>query len=118
MSRLMERFTIWHSKRFTGYALKIVKRISVLFFPSLLPFVLAIAACHPSNATDAEAKGDVEWLEADGSADAVAALGRLADKHRKALSALETRSTFDPNAYVAAWAAHLRGATWSIPFLR
>jgi len=81
-----------------------------------LAFVLAavafvvLAACRPSSATDAEAKGDVGYLSEHDSPDAIAALGRLADKDPKAEAALASKPTLD--TYIAAWAAVQRGAPW------
>jgi hypothetical protein len=77
-----------------------------------------LAACRPSSVADAEAKGDVAWLEDNGTPDAVAALGRLADKNPKAVAALETRSAFDGQAFKAAWSAVVRGAPWGTTLLR
>lgn len=79
--------------------------------------LLVITACRPATITEAEAKGDVTWLEQNGTPDAMAALGRLADKNRRAVVALESRSTFDPNAFKAAWDAVLRGAPWGTTML-
>ena len=81
----------------------------------LVPFLaavafLAIAACRPSTSSDAEAKGDVAWLSEHDTPDAIAALGRLADKDPKAEAALATKPTLD--TYLAAWAAVVRGAPW------
>ena len=50
------------------------------------------------------------WLEGEGSPQAVAALGRLADSDPKALAALEKRSSIDVNTYIAAWEAVTRNA--------
>jgi len=77
-----------------------------------------LAACRPSTIAEAEKKGDVGWLDENGTPDAVAALGRLADAKPKAVSALESRSTFDVHAFGAAWAAGLRGAAWGPTMLR
>jgi hypothetical protein len=80
--------------------------------------LLTIAACRPSTIAEAERRGDVPWLEENGTPDAVAALGRLADKDPKALAALESRSSFDVQAFKVAWAAGLRGSPWGAPLLR
>ena len=80
--------------------------------------VVALPACRPSTIVEAEHKGDVTWLDENGTPDAVAALGRLADSKPKAIAALEGRSTFDVHAFGAAWAAVLRGAAWGPKMLR
>ena len=77
-----------------------------------------MAGCRPASVTDAESKGNVRWLSDNGSPDAVAALGRLADKDPKALSALQARAGFDASTYVAAWAATVREASWGPGILR
>jgi hypothetical protein len=80
--------------------------------------LLAVAACAPSSVVDAEAKGNVAWLDKEGSAEAVAALGRLADSKPKAVVALTQRAPRDPNAYLAAWNGTVRGAAWGTTLLR
>jgi hypothetical protein len=80
--------------------------------------VLLLASCRPSTIAEAERKGDVGWLEENGTPDAVAALGRLADGKPRAVTALEGRSTFDVHAFRAAWAGGLRGAAWGPKLLR
>jgi hypothetical protein len=77
-----------------------------------------LCACRPSSVAEAEAKGDVSWLDANGSAEAVAALGRLADTSPKALDAVKRRASFDVNAYIAAWVATKRGQAWGPLVLR
>lgn len=79
---------------------------------------IALFACKPASVTDAEAKSDVGYLTANGSPEAVAALGRLADKNDKARAAIETRAESDLNAYIAAWAAVERGASWGSEVLK
>jgi hypothetical protein len=79
---------------------------------------LAFTACRPSSVREAEAKGDVKWLEQSGSPDAVAALGRLADKDPMAVSALYARANVDANVYLAAWNATVRGAAWGPTLLK
>jgi hypothetical protein len=74
--------------------------------------------CAPKTVRDAERTGDVAWLDAEGSGEAVAALGRLADKDARAVQALDARADRDVNAYIAAWAATMRGATWGAATLR
>jgi hypothetical protein len=81
-------------------------------------FVVALCACRPSSVAEAEAKGDVGWLDANGSADAIAALGRLADNSPRAVELLKARSSFDTNAYIAAWIGAKRGQAWGSQLLR
>jgi hypothetical protein len=85
----------------------------------LLALIAAVAplACRPATIAEAEAKGDVAWLEQNGTPDAVAALGRLADKDPKAATTLRSRQ-FDAFAFRAAWAAVLREAAWGSTMLR
>lgn len=86
---------------------------------SLVPFaMLAMLACTPSSIEDAEKKGDVAWLDQNGTPDAISALGRLADHNQRAQKALETRSAFDVQAFRAAWDAVVRGAPWGTAMLR
>jgi hypothetical protein len=80
--------------------------------------LVAVIACKSANVNDAEIKGDVKYLAADGTPDAVSALGRLADKNPAAATALEARPTTDLNVYLAAWQAVLRGADWGSKLLR
>jgi hypothetical protein len=84
----------------------------------LLVGAALLAGCAPKTVADAERRGDVAWLDAEGSGEAVAALGRLADKDPRAVQVLDARATTDVNAYIAAWAATLRGATWGTAILR
>lgn len=79
---------------------------------------LALAACKPTSVAEAEAKGNVPWLDQNGSLEAIAALGRLADKDPKALAALQARAQFEMHPYKAAWAAVERGAPWGTALLR
>jgi len=83
-----------------------------------LAFWFGVAGCAPKTVGDAEQKGDVAWLEADGSGEAIAALGRLADKDPRAVQVIDARAGTDVNAYIAAWAATLRDAPWGVPTLR
>jgi hypothetical protein len=78
----------------------------------------SLVACGPKNVTDAEKRSDVAWLDTKGTPDAIAALGRLADKNDKAARAIEKRAPYDPNAYAAAWAAVVRGAPWGTALFR
>jgi hypothetical protein len=68
--------------------------------------------------SEAEARKDVPWLVDNGSPEAVAALGRLADKDGRALAAIETRSAHDVNTYIAAWGAVTRNAAWGTGLIR
>jgi len=77
-----------------------------------------LTACGPKTVTEAEAKGDVAWLEKNGSPEAMAALGRLADTDPKALAALEARTSFEMQPFKAAWSAVVRGAPWGAAMLR
>lgn len=79
---------------------------------------LAAVGCRPSTIAEAESKGDIAWLDENGTPDAVAAIGRLADTKPKAVTALEARSGFDVQAFKAAWEAVLRGASWGPQMLR
>jgi hypothetical protein len=83
--------------------------------------LLLLAACRPSTIAEAERKADVVWLDENGTPDALAALGRVADSQPKAVTALEGRSTFDTGAFHAAWTAVLRntpGSQWGAKMLR
>lgn len=83
-----------------------------------LGIALISGACKPTSVSDAEAKNDVGYLVGNGSPEAVAALGRLADKNDKARAALQVRAENDVNAYIAAWSAVQRGAAWGSEVLR
>jgi len=91
---------------------------------SLAPFALAVAllapvpGCQPGSVTEAEAKGDISWLDTNGSGEAVSALGRLADKSPRALEVVKKRAAFDTNAYIAAWVAAKRTQPWGSELLR
>ncbi len=74
--------------------------------------------CEPHSVAQAERRGDVVWLDADGSGEAIAAIGRLADRDPRAAQALDARANTDVNAYIAAWAATLRGAPWGASMIR
>jgi len=80
--------------------------------------LLLLGGCKPSTIAEAERKGDVAWLDQNGTPDAVAALGRLADTNPKAVAALEGRSTWDVQAFRAAWDGVLRGVPWGPTMLR
>jgi hypothetical protein len=80
--------------------------------------LMAMLACKAASVTDAEAKGDVKYLVAQGTPEAIAALGRLADKNPAAKKALDDRAGTDMNVYTAAWQATLRDAEWGPQMLR
>jgi hypothetical protein len=82
------------------------------FIGRLAAAVATLCACKPSTVAEAEAKADVAWLEQNGSPDAMAALGRLADADPRALAALQARSAYEAPPFRAAWAAVMRGAPW------
>ena len=86
--------------------------------PLTLGVALVVPACNPSTIEEAERKGDAAWLDQNGTPDAVAALGRLADKSPRAVAALEARSAFDVQAFRAAWSGVVRGAPWGAAMLR
>ncbi len=92
--------------------------MSILRLAAALALFGTIAACQPSTVSEAEAKGDAYWLDANGSPEAVAALGRLADTRPKALDALKKRAAFDTNAYIAAWGGAKRSQAWGHEMLR
>ena len=100
--------------RATAYPRPVIVRRPAL----VVLLALLVPACAPSSVGEAERKGNVAWLDENGTPDAVAALGRLADTHPAARTALETRSAFDPNAFRAAWDAIVRGADWGTAMLR
>ena len=77
-----------------------------------------LTGCRPTTVADAEASGDVAWLQQNDTPAAVAALGRLADRNPAAASALAARSSYDPDAFRAAWDAMVRGAPWGSAMLR
>jgi hypothetical protein len=78
----------------------------------------SFVACRPSTVSDAEAKGDVTWLDQKGTPEALQALGRLADKNPKAVAALEARTAFDPSVWPIAWAAVVRNAPWGVTTIK
>jgi hypothetical protein len=80
--------------------------------------LLACAACGPNSVAEAEAKRDVAWLEKNGSPEAMAALGRLADADPRAEAFLSARAPDDPHVYHAAWEATERGAAWGPKVLK
>jgi len=77
-----------------------------------------VAACRPTSIAEAEAHGDVPWLEQNGTPDAVAALGRLGDRDPRAVEALRIRTPYDSGAFHAAWMAVTRDAPWGSEMLR
>jgi hypothetical protein len=74
--------------------------------------VLGATSCKPSSVAEAEAKGDVGWLDTEGSPSSIEAIGRLADKDPAAATVLQGRAKFDVGAYIAAWGGVTRGAKW------
>jgi hypothetical protein len=80
--------------------------------------LFALVTCGPRTIAEAETKKDIRWLDENGTPDAVAAIGRIADTDSNAIAALEARSSFDPQAFVAAWAAVLRERAWGDTTLR
>ncbi len=85
---------------------------------ALLLVVLAATSCKTRTVGEAERAKDVGWLDANGSQEAVAALGRIADSDPKAVLAIDERAGRDVAAYVAAWNAVVRGAAWGSGTLR
>ncbi len=94
-----------------------VRRSQALAVAAALLVSLA-AACQPATVAEAEAKGDISWLDTNGSAEAISALGRLSDKSPRALDVLKKRASFDTNAYIAAWVAAKRSQPWGSEVLR
>lgn len=82
-----------------------------------LVLVIVAVGCKAKGTTEAEASGDVAWLQESGTPESVAALGRMADKDARAIAALQARPS-DVNTYIAAWGAVTRNAPWGVPFLR
>jgi hypothetical protein len=89
-------------------------RVCLVAFAALA----SLAGCKPSTVSEAEAQGDVAWLSRNGSPEAIAALGRLADKNPKAVNVLGSKAATDVNVYIAAWGATLRNASWAPGVLR
>jgi hypothetical protein len=79
---------------------------------------LALTACAPKNVTEAQEKGNIAWLDANGSPEAISALGLMADNNAHALDVLGARAGYDVNAYIAAWSATEREAPWGPAMLR
>ena len=77
----------------------------------------ACAGCGPSTVAEAEASGDVAWLQKNDTPDSVISLGRLADKNPSAVDALTSRSSYDVQALRAAWSGVIRGAPWAATLL-
>ena len=84
-----------------------------------------LLACTPTSVSDAEKKGNVQWLQKNGSGAAVAALGRLADEDKSAQAALESLARETENGkvleggasgldvYLAVWTAVERKEDWA-----
>jgi hypothetical protein len=79
---------------------------------TLFLVALAAASCKSRSVGEAERAHDIDWLDANGSQEAIAALGRIADTEPKAALAIDERAGRDVAAYVAAWNAVVRGAPW------
>lgn len=77
-----------------------------------------MTACGPRSIGEAERKGDVAWLDKRATPDAIAALGRVADRDPRAVAALDKRGDYDRDAYAAAWEAVVRGAPWGAQFYK
>src|ERR1700733_12860756 len=85
----------------------------------LAPWVVVVLlSCAPVSIDEAERKGNVTWLDQNGTPDAIAAIGRLADRSDAARTVIETRSAYDADAFRAAWGAVVRGADWGTTLLR
>ncbi len=90
------------------------------------PLVLLLSSCAPSTVADAEKKRDVAWLSANGTPEAIAALGRVADDDKRAQEELDalSRSTLEGrgldggagslDVYLAVWSGVERNATWAL----
>src|SRR5678816_1660360 len=84
-----------------------------------------LLGCTPTSVGDAEKKKNVDWLENNGSPEAIAALGRLADDDKAAQDALAkpskaTESTLKTDAGgsgldvdLAIWGGVERNAGWA-----
>jgi len=100
-------------------------RLRPLRVPSLFSLLLlaifattGVASCKPRSIAEAEAKRDVGWLDSDGTPQAIAALGRLADSDAGAEAVLQRRAALDVHPYLAAWEATLRAVPWGPKLLR
>lgn len=80
--------------------------------------VLLLIGCKPKTVSEAEARRDIAWLDGESSAEATAALARLADTDPRAVAALNKRVAIDVSAYIGAWEAVTRQASWGTTFLR
>jgi hypothetical protein len=89
----------------------VLKRTAIAL-AGLAGLALAATQCKPKTVAEAEARGDVAWLQQNDSPPASAALGRLADKDPRAVTALTLRSAYDLEAFRAAWDAVIRHAPW------
>lgn len=85
--------------------------------PVVAVLLAAVAGCHPSTVTEAEAQRDVAWLGDHPGRASMEALSRLADHDERAREVLMKRRG-DADVYVAAWQAHTRGAPWGEKVLR
>lgn len=85
-----------------------------------------LLGCTPSSVADAEKKKSVAWLANNGSPEAIAALGRVADDDKAAAAALDalSQATVGKNhtdggasaldVYIAVWAGVERNAAWAL----
>jgi hypothetical protein len=85
---------------------------------ALFALVCLGAHCKPNTVAEAEARGDVLWLQQNDSPASSAALGRLADRDPRAVTALTQRSAYDIEAFRAAWDAVIRQSAWGTGFMR
>jgi len=86
---------------------------------AVLTFACLLAACgKTTTVAEAEKKGDVEWLVANGSPEAVQVLGRLADTNPRAVEALRERPKTDIGVPIAAWHGHGRGQKWATDLMK
>jgi hypothetical protein len=95
-----------------------IRSVALRAGTTLFLVALAVASCKARTVGEAERARDVGWLDANGSQEAVAALGRIADTDPNAALAIHARAGRDIAAYVAAWNAVVRGATWGTVTLR
>jgi hypothetical protein len=92
--------------------------VRAVLFALIAAVALPLTACKPTTVIEAESKRDVDWLAENGSPEAIAALGRLADTDARALQVLDGRAHVDVNTYIAAWSAVTRSAPWGSTFIR
>jgi hypothetical protein len=95
-----------------------IRNVHLRVGSTIVLVALAAASCKARSVGEAERARNIEWLDANGSQEAVAALGRIADTDPKAALAINERAGRDVAAYVAAWNAVVRGAAWGSDTLR